>query len=212
MKLIVKLMKKIMSNQKGFTLTEVLIALTIFGIVGASVLFALNASNKTLVSAHEITVAESLTRTIIEYVKLSAYDSEVVTTNLAGSINDTTGIIPVDDTDDFWPSGIIQIEHELIQYTGKTATQFTGCQRGFTGTTATSHDNNTPVADTPVYGVGIDLTGDPYYGDYSVDIGILLLDPEADGTGDDDGIQEITVEIKYLGRSVLTTEAYKVNR
>ncbi len=209
-------MKKMKGNQKGFTLTEVLIALVIFAIAGTSVMFALNASSKTIVSAHEITVAESLARTTIEYVKRTFYDSTVVTTDLAGSIDDTTDTISVDDTDDFPATGIIQIEDELIRYTGKTSSQFTGCQRGFTGTTATAHDNNTPVADTPVYDVvsdvGLDLTGDPYYGDYGVDIGVLLLDPEADGTADDDGMQEIRVEILYEGRSVLTTEAYKVNR
>jgi prepilin-type N-terminal cleavage/methylation domain-containing protein len=205
-------------SQKGFTLTEVLIALAVFGVVGASILGGLNASSKAIVSAQEITTAHSLTRTIVEYVKRSPYDFEVVITDLAGSIEDTSDTIPVDSTDDFLISGVVQIEGELIQYTGKTGNSLTGCVRGFAGTTAVSHDVNIPVADTPVYDVvdaGVDLSGDPYYGDYTVDIGILLLDAEADDTGDyrdDDGIQKIVVEVKYQGRSVLTTRAYKVNR
>ena len=161
-----KFIKKLWNSQKGLTLTEVVIAMAVFGMVGAAVMAGLNASNKTIVSAHEITVAESLTRTVIEYIKRSPYDSEVVTTNLAGNIGDDTDVIPVGDTDDFPASGIIQIEDELIQYADIVGNSFTDCVRGFADTTATSHDNGTPVADTPVYDVvtdvGIDLSGDPY--------------------------------------------------
>ena len=142
--------KKIKSNQKGFTLTEVIIALALFGIVGASVMGALNASSKTIVSAHEITIAESLTRSAIEYVKRCPYDS-----------------------------------------------------------------TNDPIlydSDVEDYGNLLGLSGDPYYGDYTVDVDIERLDSEADGTDDDDGIQKITVQILYKGRQVLMTVAYKVNR
>ncbi len=145
-----KIIRKMMVNQRGFSLTEVVIALAIFGMVGASVMVALNASSKTIVSAHEITVAESLSRTIIEYVKRSSYDS-------------TSGI-PVYDSD---------------------------------------------VED---YGALLGLDGEPYYGNYTVNVNIARLDPEADGSGDDDGIQKITVEILYDSRTVLATEAYKVDR
>ena len=152
----VKLIKKMKGNQKGFTLTEVLIALVIFGIAGASVMFALNASSKTVVSAHEITIAESLTRTVIEYVKRSPYDST--------------------------------IPYPL-------------------------YDTRSTDADAVNYPTELGLGGDPYYGDYTVDVHIEHPDPEADGTDNDDGIQKITVTIySQLDRPVLTTEAYKVNR
>ena len=36
-------------------------------------------------------------------------------------------------------NGILSIDDELIAYTGKTATQFTGCQRGAFGTVAAQH-------------------------------------------------------------------------
>ncbi|MFC1893587.1 prepilin-type N-terminal cleavage/methylation domain-containing protein [Chloroflexota bacterium] len=143
-------MRKVKFNQKGFGLTEVVIALAVFGIVGASIMTALNASSETIISAHEITIAESLNRTIIEYVKRSPYDS--------------TSATPVYDSD---------------------------------------------VED---YGTLLGLDGEPYYGDYTVDVDITRLDPEADGSGDDDGIQKITVQVIYDSRTVLTTEAYKVNR
>ena len=135
--------KKMKGNQKGFTLAEVLIALTVMGMVGVSVMAALNASSKTIVSSHEMTIAESLTRTEMEYIKRYPYDS-----------------------------------------------------------------TNNP----PVYDVGIDLSGDPYYGDYDIIVEAVRLDPKDDGTDNDDGIQKVTVKIKYHDRLLLTTEDYKVNR
>lgn len=202
----------IKGNQKGFSLTEVIIALAIFGVVGTSVMMALNASNKTVVSAHEMTVAESVTRTEIEYIKRSAYDSSVVTTSLTGNISDSADVIPVDDTGSF-TSGVIQIEDELIQYTGTTGGSFTGCSRGFNGTTAAAHNNGTPVADTPIYYPITDLNADPLYGDYGIVVVGMRLDPDGDGTHNDDGIQKITVIVSYYdGRTVLTTEDYKVDR
>src|SRR5579885_1766214 len=51
---------------------------------------------------------------------------------------DTT--IGVASTDGFAASyGILSIDDELIVYTGKTATQFAGCQRGAFGTVAAQH-------------------------------------------------------------------------
>jgi hypothetical protein len=66
-------------------------------------------------------------------------------------INDGTGIsaadttIDVDSTTGFPSSGVVRIESELITYTGTTATSFTGCTRGRFGTTAATHNDNTPV-------------------------------------------------------------------
>ncbi len=148
------------NNQKGFTLTEVLIALAIFGIVGTSVMLALNASSKTIVSAHEITVAESLTRTIVEYVKRSAYDSV------------DYSVAPP----------------QYAMYDSRS------------GDAAGDYDTL------------LGLDGDPYYNDYTVNVYIEPIDTDGDVT-DDDGIQEITVEVRYDDtRTVLITEAYKVNR
>jgi hypothetical protein len=41
--------------------------------------------------------------------------------------------------------GILSIDDELIVYTAKTGTQFTGCQRGAFGTVAASHLTGVPV-------------------------------------------------------------------
>jgi hypothetical protein len=57
----------------------------------------------------------------------------VAATNVATTLT-------VDDTTDFDASGFLRIEDEIIQYSGKTATTFTGCTRGVAGTTAAAHD------------------------------------------------------------------------
>jgi prepilin-type N-terminal cleavage/methylation domain-containing protein len=209
---LMNILKKAKGSQSGFSLTEVVIAMAVFGVVGISVLVALNASSKTITSAHEITIAESVTRTEIEYIKHSAYDSSVITTALSGDITAGDTAISVDDASAFDPSGIIQIEDELIQYAGTTGGSFTGCERGFNGTTAAAHPDSTPVTDTPVYAVVIDLNADPLYGDYGIAVIGMRLDPEGDGTDDDDDEQKITVVVTYHGRMILTTTAYKVDR
>ena len=48
--------------------------------------------------------------------------------------------------------GVLSIDDELIVYTGKTATQFTGCQRGAFGTAAASHNNGATVKANMVAG------------------------------------------------------------
>ena len=68
-----------------------------------------------------------------------------VTTQLDGAINNSVTTITVDDTSAFPTSGRIDIDTELITYTGKTATTFTGCVRGANGSTAASHSDNAVV-------------------------------------------------------------------
>jgi hypothetical protein len=48
--------------------------------------------------------------------------------------------------------GVLSIDDELIVYTGKTGTQFTGCQRGAFGTTAAAHNNGASVKANMVAG------------------------------------------------------------
>jgi hypothetical protein len=68
-----------------------------------------------------------------------------VTNQLNGAINNSVTTITVDATSAFPSSGVIDIDSELITYTGKTATDFTGCVRGANGTTAASHLDNAVV-------------------------------------------------------------------
>jgi hypothetical protein len=69
---------------------------------------------------------------------LSAKPLETITT-MPVNAGDTT--ISVESTGVGFPDqyGILSIDDELIIYTGKTATQFTGCQRGAFGTVAAQH-------------------------------------------------------------------------
>lgn len=78
---------------------------------------------------------------------------ELATTTLQSSISDTDTTITVYDTSAFAlvahgtsysdaPSqtvGYVQIEDEVIRYTGKTTTTFTGCARGALNTSAAEH-------------------------------------------------------------------------
>ena len=48
--------------------------------------------------------------------------------------------------------GVLSIDDELVVYTGKTATQFTGCQRGAFGTAAAGHSNGVAVKANMVAG------------------------------------------------------------
>jgi hypothetical protein len=67
-----------------------------------------------------------------------AFFQDGVTTLTAGISNaDTT--LPVADTSKFLSPGAVIIGSEIITYTGKTATSFTGCLRGQYGSSAAAH-------------------------------------------------------------------------
>ncbi len=59
--------------------------------------------------------------------------------------------ITVDDTSNFSPAGTMIIGTELISYTGKTLTTFTGCTRGAQGTTAAPHPDNSIIQEATAY-------------------------------------------------------------
>jgi len=98
---------------------------------------------------------------------------------LNGAINASATTITVDSTAGFSTTGTILIDQELITYTGKTGTTFTGCTRGTNGTTAASHNDNATVynastfngwgqsADTST-GTQLRLWSAANYGDYLI--------------------------------------------
>ncbi len=61
-------------------------------------------------------------------------------TDVAAQLTTTATSLTVDSTADFEDNGFIRIGNELISYTGKTATSFTGLTRGAGGTTALQHE------------------------------------------------------------------------
>ena len=72
-------------------------------------------------------------------------------TQLNGAINNSVTTVVVDSTTGFPASGVIAIDAELITYSGKTGTDFTGCVRGALGSIAASHLDNTLTYDAANY-------------------------------------------------------------
>ena len=67
-------MSKLMKNEKGYTLIEVLVALGLLGVFAAVFLTGIATSSKAILIADERTTAESLARSQMEYVKELDYN------------------------------------------------------------------------------------------------------------------------------------------
>jgi len=83
-----KLLKGLMTKERGFSLVEVLVGLTIIAVVVAAFLLAISTAYKANIVADERTKADNLARTQIESVKAQAYitaatNGEVVYTTIA---------------------------------------------------------------------------------------------------------------------------------
>lgn len=68
-----------------------------------------------------------------------AFHQDGYTTLTANMTNNSTTPIQVTSTAGFLPAGALIIGSELVQYTGKTATTFTGITRGAYGSTNVAH-------------------------------------------------------------------------
>lgn len=84
-----------------------------------------------------------------------AFIFDTSTTLTAGINSNTTDPIAVVSTAGFGPSGYIVIGVEVIAYTGKTATTFTGITRGVAGSNGTTHALGAGVAQTQVTPAGV---------------------------------------------------------
>ncbi len=69
-------MFKLIKKENGFTLVEVLVALSIMAIVALIFLLALLMAGKAVLLAQEKTIAESIARSQMEYVKQQGYQEE----------------------------------------------------------------------------------------------------------------------------------------
>ena len=105
-------------------------------------------------------------------VPYGAFHQDGATTLSANMTNVSTTPIQVTSTAGFTPSGSILIEQELIGYTGKTSTSFTGITRGIYGTTNVAHTAGVNITEalgvpSPTTAIAIIFTGtDASYGIY----------------------------------------------
>jgi len=88
------------------------------------------------------------------YSPVDAFSAKPLETTTTGAVLAGDSTINVASTSGGFAAtyGILSIDDELIVYTGKTATQFTGCQRGAFGTAAAGHGNGVAVKANMVAG------------------------------------------------------------
>jgi len=79
------------------------------------------------------------------------YAFGTATTTLNGTINSSATTVVVTSTTGFGTTGTILIDSELITYSGKTSTDFTGCTRGANGTIAASHTTGVTVTNAATF-------------------------------------------------------------
>jgi hypothetical protein len=81
---------------------------------------------------------------IDQYVKIDNITNLIESTTLAADVSFFDSTITVNSTYGFADRyGLIKIDNEIITYTGKTSTSFTGCVRGFSGVTSYQNKTNT---------------------------------------------------------------------
>ena len=83
-----------------------------------------------------------LINNIDQYIKLDSFTNTVSSVKLSKNISATDSEIFVPSTSGYPDEyGLLKIEDEIITYTGKTETTFTGCIRGFSGICDYTHTN-----------------------------------------------------------------------
>ena len=88
------------------------------------------------------------------YSPVDAFSTKPLETTTMGAVLIGDSTISVSSTTGGFAAtyGILSIDDELIVYTAKTGTQFTGCQRGAFGTAAAAHNNGVAVKTNMVAG------------------------------------------------------------
>lgn len=80
---------------------------------------------------------------IDQYVKVDNITNLTESTTLSADVSFFDSTIIVSSTYGFADRyGLIKIDDEIITYTGKTSTSFTGCVRGFSGVSSYQSKNN----------------------------------------------------------------------
>ena len=85
---------------------------------------------------------------------VDAFSGKSLETTTTGQVNPGDSTVNVSSTSGGFAAtyGILSIDDELIVYTARSATQFTGCHRGAFGTAATAHNNGVAVKANMVAG------------------------------------------------------------
>ena len=82
---------------------------------------------------------------LVESVETMGLETRTTAVNDGSGINNSVTSVTVDSTTGFEDSGFIRVGTEIMAYTGKTATTFTGLTRGAGGTTAQAHADNAKI-------------------------------------------------------------------
>lgn len=106
-------MIKLVKNEKGYALVEVLVALALTGIIAVAFLLALATSSKAILVADERATAESLARSQMEFVKSQTYAASY-TAPIPQIYLDTgyTATIGVDSARAFLQKITVTIQHQ----------------------------------------------------------------------------------------------------
>ena len=88
----------------------------------------------------------------------TAADDTVTLINDGSGLSATATTVTVDSAANFTATGYIKINDEIIEYTGKTSTTFTGLIRGSLSTTAAAHADNDAVIEA-AFGWGMPAEG-----------------------------------------------------
>jgi len=127
-----------------------------------------------------------------------AFHQDGVTTLSANITNVSTTPISVASTESFPASGWILIGSEIISYSGKTTTTFTGITRGVLGTTNVAHNSGDDVSE--VQGTGSSTTiGQVLF--YNTDYSNGIYTRSTDYSKvyfDKDGIYNIQISVQLL--------------
>jgi len=86
----------------------------------------------------------SSTTTSVTFLNTTAGSASVLG-NISLPLSSAATVIPVINASSYPETGVVMIELEQVFYTGKTSTSFTGCIRGYNGTTAAGHTSYTPI-------------------------------------------------------------------
>lgn len=97
-------------GQKGFVLIELLVSIAIFGVISVGFLSALVAGYHGVIVAHDVTTAESLTRTALEDIRVASYPMETGVDNVT-TVSRYDVVVRADyvDTD-------LENEYQVVSY------------------------------------------------------------------------------------------------